>query len=110
VAAVEEAKEALAAAAPGGRSSGAPLAEALAAFDECLGEARGSMPSWRRPGLDEVWGACRRGLEEAMRRAERFRLGDTPEGYEQLYGELADLMEPLDAFAVALDRFHELGL
>lgn len=107
---VEEAKETLSAAAPGGRAAGVPLAEALAGFEQGLREAYASMPSWRRPQVMEAWTACRLSLEEAGRRAERFRLADPPEGYEQLYGELGDLMEPLDAFADAFDRFRELGV
>jgi hypothetical protein len=110
VAAVEAAKESLAAAAPTGRSAGVPLAEALAGFDQGLREASASMPGWRRPEVEEAWSSCRRALEEAGRRADRLRVGDAPEGYEALYGELGDLMEPLDAFAAALERFREHGL
>jgi hypothetical protein len=105
---VEEAKRALAAAAPGGRTAGVPVAGALAAFEEGLARARASMQEWRRPEVDAAWSACTEGLEEAARRAEELRLGGTVEGYEQLYGRLADLIEPLDAFGVALDRFSRL--
>jgi hypothetical protein len=110
VAAVEAAKESLTAVAPGGRSAGVPLAEALAGFDQGLRDAWASMPEWRRPEVEEAWSSSRRALEEAGRRAERLRVGDTPEGYEALYGELGDLMEPLHAFAAALERFRQLGL
>jgi len=110
VAEVEAAKESLAAAAPRGRSAGVPLAEALAGFEQGLRDASVSMPMWRRAAVEEAWGSCRRALDEAGRRAERFRVGQAPEGYETLYGELGDLMEPLDAFAATLERFHELGL
>jgi hypothetical protein len=106
---VEEAKRALAAAAPGGRTAGMPLAGALAAFEEGLGQARASMQEWRRPEVDAEWSACTEGLEEAARRAEELRLGQTVDGYEQLYGRLAELMDPLDAFGVALDRFSRAG-
>jgi hypothetical protein len=106
---VEEAKRALAAAAPGGRTAGVPLADALAAFEEGLGRARASMQEWRRPGVDAAWSACTEALEEAARRAEELRLGETVGGYEQLYGKLADLMDPLDSFGLALDRFSRLG-
>src|SRR5436309_2337850 len=108
-AAVEEAEQSLASAAPGGRSAGVPLAEALAGFERCLREASASMASWRRPELEASWNACRQGLDEADRRAERFRLGEAPGGYEELYGELGDLIDPLDAFASAVERFRELG-
>jgi hypothetical protein len=107
---VDEAKGTLASAAPGGRSAGVLLAEALAGFEQGLREAYASAPSWRLPEVMEAWNVCRASLEEAGRRAERFRLGDPPESYGQLYGELGDLMEPLDAFADAFERFRELGV
>lgn len=106
---VEGAKRALAAAAPGGRSPGAALAEALAAFEEGLREARAGMVEWQAPEVEEAWSECSAAMDEALHRAERLRLGDVPEGYEQLYGILGDLMDPLDAFARALARFRALG-
>lgn len=109
VAAVEAAKRSLAAAAPHGRSPGVPLAEALAGFEEGLREASASMASWRRPEVEKEWHACSEGLDEALRRAERLRLGAAPEGYEHLYGELEDLMDPLEAFASAVERFRQVG-
>jgi hypothetical protein len=106
---VEGSKTALAAAAPSGRRSGAPLAEALGHFEEGLLAAARSMPAWRSPGIEPHWLACRAGVEEAARRAERFRLEAEPAGYEELYGALGDLMEPLGAFQGALDAFRRLG-
>jgi len=110
LAVVEEAKAGLAAAAPRRRGAGAPLAEAMAAFDQGLREAEAEMPGWRQPEVEDVWSRCQAAVREAAAKAERFRLADPPEGYEALYGELADLMEPLDAFGAALERFRELGL
>lgn len=99
----------LAAAAPGGRGEGVPLAQALAEFEWGLAEAGRSMPEWRADEMEEAWQACSSALLEASRRAKALRLGEAPEGYEQLYTVLQELMEPLDPFAVALDRFRELG-
>jgi hypothetical protein len=107
---VEEAKRRLAAAAPGGRSAGIPLAEALSGFEEGLREASSMITGWRLAELEDVWSMCSTGLDESLRRAERLRLGEAPDGYEQLYGGLADLMEPLDEFAAGLGRFRALGL
>ncbi len=106
---VEEGKRRLVAAAPGGRRTGVPLAEALAGFEESLGGAVSSMAGWRIPPIEEAWLACARGLEEAAQRAERLRQGHAPHGYEELYGLLGDLMEPLESFAAAMERFRELG-
>jgi hypothetical protein len=105
---VERAKASLASAAPGGRVQGLPLAEALAGFEEYLRKAGQAMPPWRTDGMEESWQLCMAGLEESFRRADALRLGDAPSGYEQLYTVLADLMEPLDAFAAALSRYRGL--
>ena len=107
---VEEAKRRLAAAAPWGRSVGIPLAEALSAFEEGLREAASTMAGWQLAGLEDIWSTCSTGLDESLQRAERLRLGEAPVGYEQLYGGLAELMDPLDAFAGGLRRFRALGL
>ncbi len=106
---VEQAKASLAAAAPGGRVHGVPLAEALAGFEAALGEARRVLPAWRAAEVEEAWLRCAAGAEEASRRAQALKFGEAPSGYEQLYTVLADLMEPLEAFAVALNRFRRLG-
>ena len=106
---VEEAKEALAAAAPGGRAVGAPLAEALASFEDGLHQAGAVMASWRISQVEGVWNRCQAALRESLQRAEALRLGEAPSGYEQLYTVLSDLMEPLEAFASALERFRDLG-
>ncbi len=106
---VEEAKASLAAAAPAGRAQGVPLADALVGFEAALREAHQAMPDWRTAEVEEAWQRCATGMDEASGRAEALRLGEAPSGYEQLYTVLADLMEPLEAFAVALDRFRRLG-
>jgi hypothetical protein len=85
------------------------LAQALAEFEWGLVEAGRALPSWRIPEVEEDWLACSGALRESLSRAEALRLGEDPRGYEQLYTMLQDLMEPLDAFAAALDRFRELG-
>ncbi len=103
---VEEARRTLAAAAPRGRSAGVPLAEALAGFDEEIAAAREAMGGWRVGFVEAEWLACQGALVEAARRAEALRLGAAPQGYEQLYGTLADLMEPLEAFDAAFERFR----
>ena len=106
---IEEAKRRLASAAPRGRSPGIPLAEALASFESLIRGARDALPGWRVEDADAEWRACEAGAEESLRRAERLRLEGSPEGYEELYGVLADIIEPLDAFAAALGRLRRLG-
>ena len=106
---IEEARGALASAAPRGRSPGVPLVEALDSFESLVRAARDALPGWRVKDADTEWRACEAGTVEALRRAERLRLEGSAEGYEELYGVLADVMEPLDAFAAALSRFRLLG-
>jgi hypothetical protein len=106
---MERAKASLVSAAPGQRGSDVPLAEALFGFELGLAEASAGMLAWRVPEVDEAWWRCREGLDEATRRAESLRLEGSPQGYEELAGVLADLLEPLQPFAEALQRFRELG-
>lgn len=106
---MERAKESLAAAAPRGRAQGVPIAEALIGFEVALRGACEAMEAWRTPEVEDVWQQCEVGLDEALHRAAAFRLGEGPSGYEQLYTVLADLMEPLESFTMALSRFHSLG-
>jgi hypothetical protein len=107
---VEEAKRALVAAAPSGRRAGSPLAEAVAAFDSGLAEAQESIASWRHQALEAEWAACLAALRTSAGMAEAVRLGEAPQGYERLYGVLGDVIEPLDAYERAAERFRELGL
>lgn len=106
---LEAARDALLAAVPGGRGSLVPLAEALAAFEAGLTGVRESLERWRAPELLSQWEACRAGLEEAARRAEALRLGpEGSESYEEVYGSLGDLLEPLSAFDEAARAFRRL--
>jgi hypothetical protein len=109
VASVERAKEALVAAAPGGRGPGVQLAEALWRFETGIEEARESMAGWRTAQTEEVWRSCLSALDQSARSAEELRLGAPPDGYEELYARLAELMEPLEAFGKAARRFRQLG-
>jgi hypothetical protein len=110
LATVEEAKAALAAAAPARRTPGVPLAEAVAGFEWGLRRATEGMPSWRLPEVEEAWSTCVAALKESILRAQRFRMEDAPEGYERIYLALGELMDPLGAFQDALRRFEAHGI
>jgi hypothetical protein len=103
---VAEARVALSAAAPSGRAAGVPLAAALAEFEELLADVGRAMPGWRRPEIEDAWQACSTGLQQAAARAEDLRLSGSPQGYEELYGVLGDVMAPLDAFGPAQEAFR----
>jgi hypothetical protein len=109
LAVVEEAKAAVVATVRSGRAEGVPLAEGLAAFETGVREAEGSMAAWRRPEVESEWAGCLEALAESARRAEWLRLEGSPAIYEELIGEIADLLDPLDAFEAAGERFRTLG-
>ncbi|MDP8957568.1 MAG: hypothetical protein M3N24_11570, partial [Actinomycetota bacterium] len=85
------------------------VAEALWAFETGIEDARRRMPNWRTAATEDVWLTCLSALEDSAQSAEDLRLGEPPEGYEELYARLAELIEPLDAFGDAVRRFRELG-
>jgi hypothetical protein len=106
---VEEARSALLLAVPSGRAPRLPLAEALAAFEAGLRDARDGLDAWRGPQMEAEWRECDLAIAESLRRAERLRLAGAPDGYEQLAPILDDLLEPLSALGRADLRVRALG-
>jgi hypothetical protein len=106
---VEPAKRALTDVMPTTRLPGRPLLDALAEFEERLGRARELMPGWRRPETEPEWTACHDGLAEALDRARRLR-EDAPDpgGFEGLIWTVEHLLDPLEPFRKAADRFRSL--
>jgi hypothetical protein len=106
---VEQATAALVSAAPRGRPSPVPVAEALARFELDLREAEARMAAWRSPENEEIWSACHAAVAESLSRAEHLRLERSPQGYEELIEELDALLEPLGAFEHAADELGRTG-
>ena len=106
---LDAARSALTSSVPGTRLPGRPLAETVLAFEGYLAEVRERMPRWRTEEVDDVWLGADDGLAEALALAERVRT-DPPQiaGFEGLIGLIDDLLAPLDAFAVAAERFRDL--
>jgi hypothetical protein len=98
---VEEAKGALLEAVPGPRRPPAPLAPALAAFEEGLRKAREAMSGWVPDEREEVRERCAEALGETARRAEWLRLEAPEMDFESLVLVLGDVMAPLDVFVEA---------
>jgi hypothetical protein len=99
IATVEEAKRQLMTSVPSPRGVPArSLADALIAFEETLRDAmrllssHDALADTRNPALAPA-------IDEALRRAERLRLDAPALDYEGLVTILADLIEPLEAFA-----------
>jgi len=106
---VEAAKAAMTATVPSTRLPGTPLAEAIAEFEEVLDRARGLMPAWRHPDVEDEWLACEAGIRESLERARRLR-EDPPElgGFEGLIWVVDQVLAPLEAFEAAAERFRTL--
>jgi hypothetical protein len=105
---VEQAKEAVVDALPRARNPGRPLADAILEFEERLREGAASMDGWWHPSVAERWDQCRRGIDEALRGAERLRLEAPELSFDQLSFTLQDLIAPLEPFEGAAREFRAL--
>ncbi len=106
---LEPAKEAITDVLPGTRMPGRPLHDALAAFEGGLERAAALMPAWRRPETQDVWAACETGLASALALAHRAREEALDViGFEWLLGLVEELLDPLEPFAAAEERFRAL--
>jgi hypothetical protein len=99
---IEPAKAGLTEVVPGTRLPGRPLDDALAEFVARLTRARDLMPAWRRPELEDEWSACAEGLAIALDDAYEAT------GFGSLVGLVEGLLDPLEPFAQAEDRFASL--
>ena len=106
---VEAGKAALVAAVPTARVEGRPLADALSGFERELRAARERMEGWRRADHEALWRACRDGIDDALRLAERARLEAPSLDFEALVDLIGRMMEPLDPFAEAERRLKLPG-
>jgi hypothetical protein len=106
---IEAAKRAMTGTVPSTRSAGTPLAEGILQLEDRLTNAQTLMPAWRHPVLEQEWRACDEGIRESLDRARRLR-EDPPElaGFEGLIWAVDQLLEPLEAFEAAAERFRTL--
>jgi hypothetical protein len=106
---IEPAKSGLADVLPGTRLPGRPLTDAVGEYRDRLQRAVSGMPGWRCPELESEWTACAAGLALGVDRAVRvLALDDDPVGFEGLLGTVEQLMDPLDPFVAAEERFRSL--
>jgi hypothetical protein len=59
------------------------------------------MDGWRRADHDDLWRACRDGIDDALRLAERARLDAPALDFEALVELIGEMLAPLDPFADA---------
>jgi hypothetical protein len=106
---IEPAKSGIADVLPSTRLPGRPLNDAVSEYRERVRRAATAMPTWRCPAVEVEWAACAEGLVEARDRAERvLALEEDPIGFEGLLGTVEQLMDPLDPFVAADERFRSL--
>ena len=106
---VEAAKDAMTGTVPSTRSAGTPLAEGILELEHRLAAAQVLMPAWRHPELEDEWLACDAGIRESLERARGLR-EDPPElgGFEGLIWAVDQVLQPLEAFEAAAERFRTL--
>jgi hypothetical protein len=106
---IEPAKAGLTDVLPTTRLPGRPFRDAVGEYRERSVAAQRLMPAWRCKDLDGEWQACDRGLRQAVDRAERLlAAAEDPVGFEGLLGAVERLMDPLEPFAAAAERFRGL--
>jgi hypothetical protein len=106
---VEAAKQAMTGTVPSTRLPGTPLAEGILELEGRLAAAHALMPTWHHPDFEKEWQACEEGIAESLRLAAELR-EDPPElgGFEGLIWAVDRLLQPLEAFEAAADRFRTL--
>jgi hypothetical protein len=106
---LEPAKVAITDVLPGTRMPGRPLHDALDEYERRLLAASRAMPGWRHPLLEERWVDCDAGISEALDLTRRAR-EVAPEviGFEGMLGLVEELLDPLDPFSDAEERFRSL--
>jgi hypothetical protein len=106
---IEPAKAGLADVLPSTRLPGRPLRDAVTGYRLHVIDGQALMPDWRCPELETEWQACDVGMSKALALAGRLLDSpDEPEGFEGLLATVERLMDPLDPFVAAAERFRQL--
>lgn len=99
---VEGGRRQLLATLPAGRVEPAPIGVGLDALGTAIEDAQAWMPRWRIPEMADAWDDCADGLDEANAAIpEVRRTAASPGELEDLLGVMAEVIDPLDAFADA---------
>jgi hypothetical protein len=105
---VDRARDHLLLGIPVQRRARLPLAEALAGVAAELAEAASAMDGWHVEATAEEWIECAEALRTARDGAERLRLGQAGDAYEELVPVVEAILEPLEAFDRAALRIRAL--
>jgi hypothetical protein len=106
---IERAKDAMTSTVPTTRLPGTTLPDALLELEEHLNGAKERMPSWRHPEVEVQWRDCSDAIDESIQRAANLR-EEAPDlgGFEGLIWAVDRILEPLEAFEAASERFRSL--
>lgn len=107
---LQAARRALLSCLPVGRVDPVPVPVGLDLVRDELAEIAAAMPAWRRPDVETEWQACRTAIADAVAALPRaHRVAEESTELEELLGAVADVHEPLDAWAVAERTWRRLG-
>lgn len=99
---VEQARQALLRCLPVGRVEPAPIGLGLDLLRDELVAVQAELDAWRVREAEDDWQACRAAVAEALEQIEPARAVSLSTGeLEILLGAVADVVEPLDAWATA---------
>ena len=107
---VEAARQALLSCLPDGRGRArAPLEVGIELLADEIDAVRPQMPAWRVAELEEAWRDCASAMDYARGRVDRALsiVGATDELHD-LVAEVAALVQPLEAWADAEERWRAL--
>lgn len=106
---VEQVRRALLSCLPVGRVTPAPVALGLDLLRDELAAVAAAMPSWRAPPVEDQWRRCRASLDQAVAAVPTAAEVAASTGeLEELLGAVAEVVEPLDAWAEAERRWRSL--
>lgn len=99
---VEQARQALLRCLPVGRVEPAPIGLGLDLLRDELEAVKAEMAAWLVPASEADWVACMAAVDEALSHIEPARQVSLTTGeLEILLGAITDVVEPLDAWAMA---------
>ena len=91
------------------RAMAVPVTTATETLRLALADARGLLPAWRHPAVEEHWRACRAALDDTVAGiALCIETCATTDELEDALTAVSDLLAPLHAFVDAQDTFAAL--
>lgn len=107
---VQQAREALLSCLPMGRGTQrAPVRVGVELIRDELDAVRPEMEAWRVEAVEAAWQDCASATDRARARVDRaLAVADHTDAAHDLYHEVAAIVQPLEAWADAEDRWEQL--